>query len=60
MIRILTFAFIAFLAACVPFPDGSAANTPAARRGWQGDPCQHDSDCNTLWCANSRCTIRDP
>jgi len=61
MLRSIVFASFLALAACGAAP-GDVHQARAAKKsaGWQGDPCGRDSDCNTLWCVNGECAIREP
>jgi hypothetical protein len=61
MIRIVAIAVFFSLVACASGTGPQAsAQTVKSKGGWQGDPCHRDSDCNTLWCVNARCEIREP
>ena len=61
MTRIVAIAVFSSLVACASAAGSQASvQTAKSKGGWQGDPCHQDSDCNTLWCVNARCEIRDP
>lgn len=61
MIRFLAFAFFLAVVACgAAAGDAHEARTATKSAGWRGDPCGRDADCNTLWCVNGECEVREP
>jgi hypothetical protein len=61
MIRAVLVASICLVVACVASAQNpKQANAASKPAGWAGDPCSYSRDCNTLWCVNGVCTVRDP